>query len=86
MFPLNEDVVCTYIDLDMLIETCGLSQTEKLIVSYLMQGYGLSDIAEYLGHARQTSNEMFDRAVEKITAENNRRWEACHSDKPCSAL
>lgn len=54
------------------------------VVDFLMQGYGLSDIADYLGHARQTSDTIFDRAVEKIVQQNNRRWEECYGDKPLS--
>lgn len=84
VFPLDEDVICTYMDLDRLIETAGLSETENKIVQYLMQGYAISDIAECLGHVRQTSETMFERAVEKIVAKNNADWVACYSDKPMS--
>lgn len=86
VFPLDEDVICTYIDLDDLIENAGLSETERKIVRYLMEGYGISDIAEYLGHARQTSEEMFARAVDKIVAKNNARWEACRCDRKMSEI
>lgn len=86
VFPLEDDVLCTYIDLDVLIEACGLSQMEQKIVDWLMQGYGLTDIAEVLGYVRQTADTMFDRAVEKIVSENNRRWLSCYSDKPISQM
>lgn len=55
---------------------------EKAIVGYLMQGYGISDVADYLGHARQTTDTMFDRAVEKIVARNNQSWRDCYEDRP----
>ena len=51
-----------------------------------MQGYGLSDIADYLGHARQNTSVMLDRAVAKIVEQNNRSWEECYSDRPASAF
>lgn len=84
VFPLDEDVLCTYMDLDALIDAAGLSETEAKIVDFLMQGYGLSDIADYLGHARQTSDTMLERAVEKIVAANNQRWDECYGEKPLS--
>ncbi len=55
---------------------------EKAIVTFLMQGYGVSDVADYLGHARQTTDTMFDRAVEKIVARNNQLWTECYADRP----
>ena len=81
VFPLNEDVLCTYIDLDNLIDSAGLSDTERRIVDYLMQGYGISDIADVLGHARQTASILFDRAVEKIIARNNQVWDECYGSR-----
>ena len=86
MFPLEEDVICTYLDLDSLIDGGGLSDAEKDIVQYVMQGYSISDVAEYLGQARQTADTVFDRAVEKVVAENNRRWTECYSEKPISRM
>lgn len=84
VFPLDENVICTYIDLDVLIDSAGLSDTESKIVDFLMQGYSLGDIADYLGHARQASDTMLNRAVEKIVARNNQRWDLCYGDKPLS--
>jgi len=79
-------VLCTYIDLDRLIETAGLSEGEMQIVQYLMQGYAISDIAEYTTRARQTCDEMFSRAVDKIVRKNNANWEACVCDRKYSEL
>ncbi len=83
-FPLNDDVLCVYIDLDRMIDTAGLSPMEGQIVSLLMEGYALSDIADHFGHARQTAGVMFDRAVEKIVEANNAAWEAVYSDRKYS--
>ena len=47
-----------------------------------MQGYGLSDIADYLGHSRQATDILFDRAIDKMVAYNNQRWNECYSDRP----
>jgi len=79
-----EDVLCIYIDLDSLIETCGLSPTEGKIVQDLMYGYTISDIAEYYKVARQTCDTMFHRAVDKIVRENNKRWIEVNCDAKAS--
>ncbi len=86
VFPLEEDVICTYLDLDSLIDGCGLSDAELETVQYLMQGYSISDIADYRGQAKQTTDTLFSRAVEKVVAENNRRWMECYSEKPISRM
>ncbi len=83
-FPMNDNVLCVYIDLDRLIDPAGLSPMEGQIVALLMEGYSLSDIADHFGHARQTAGVMFDRAVEKIVAANNTAWEAVYSDRKYS--
>ena len=59
---------------------------ESTIVDCLMQGYSLSDTADYLGHVRQAVSVMFDRAVEKIVARNNQNWEDCYSNRPISQM
>lgn len=71
---MAEPVLCTYFDLDRLIENCGLSQGQREIVSLLMDGYTLSDIAEESGRGLTTVDVQFRRAVEKIVQENNRLW------------
>lgn len=65
---MNEDVICTYLDLDDLILVCGLSASEEQVVKYVMRGYAVADIADYYGGARQTYNKFYSRAVEKICA------------------
>ncbi len=79
-----EEVMCIYIDLESLIESCGLSPTEKKIVGDLMYGYTISDIAEYYKVARQTCDVMFHRAVDKIVRENNKRWIEVNCDAKAS--
>jgi len=79
-----EDIVCIYIDLDSLIESCGLTPGENRVVQNLMMGYALSDIAEHYGVTRQTCSVLLKRAVEKIVAENDRRWMAVNSDAKAS--
>lgn len=82
VFPLNEDVICIYADLDSLIERCGLSNAERVTVEYVMRGYALSDIADHFGKTRQTFEIMFGRAVKKIVKQNNADWDETYSDRP----
>ncbi len=51
---MYEPVYCTYLDLDRLIETCGLSDGQRRIVDDLMTGHTLTDIAVAQGCAQQT--------------------------------
>lgn len=77
VFPLNEDVICIYADLDSLIDRAGLSKQERLTVDLLMKGYILADIADHYGKSIQNFDILFRRAVKKIVRQNNADWEAC---------
>ena len=48
---------------------------ERETVTYLMKGYSLPDIAAHFGKTRQTYENLFKRAVEKIVECNNQDWE-----------
>lgn len=81
-----DDVVCTYADLDTLIDTCGLSASERFTVGELMKGYGFTDIAEEFGGERQTYYTLFKRAVEKIVSANNLHWEEVYADRAARGI
>ena len=74
VFPFSEPILCTYMDLDRLIETSGQSASERKVVAWLMQGYSMSDIAERHGTSRQTIDAIFRRAVGRIVEAARRRW------------
>ena len=74
VFPFSEPVLCTYIDLDMLIDEAGLTRAEDKIVRWLMEGYMMSDIAEYYGTTARHVGILFKSAVEKICAADVHRW------------
>lgn len=71
---LREVVRDTYIDLDQLIGCCGLSETQHRVLTLLMRGATLTDIAEMDGCTVGTVNIHLGRAVEKIVRENNENW------------
>lgn len=81
MFPLNEDVLCTYVSLDSLIERAELSGAERATIKLMMQGYSLADIAEHYGRTRQNFDILFRRAVKKIVQRNNDDWMEVHARK-----
>lgn len=41
-----EDILTTYIDLDVLISECGLTEKEKFLVTRLMDGYTVRDFTD----------------------------------------
>lgn len=74
---INEDVITTYIDLDNLIETCGLTVRQRFILEELMSGGKIQDVANFLKIDRKTLSESVDSSIEKIVRKNNEIWEAC---------
>jgi DNA-directed RNA polymerase specialized sigma24 family protein len=78
---LRETVRDTYIDLDQLICRCGLSETQHRVISLLMQGASLTDIAELDGCTVGTVNIHLRRAIEKIVRENNENWGRVYGKK-----
>lgn len=74
VFPFSEPVLCTYIDLDILIDEAGLTKAEDKIVRWLMEGYRMNDIAEHHGTTARHVGILFRRAVEKICEANVHRW------------
>ena len=64
---MSEPVTVTYMDLDRLIDTCGLSDEEMKIVDLLMRGWTKSDIDELLDI---DSAAILNGAVDKIVEQN----------------
>lgn len=71
---ISENVICTYADLDKLIEKAELSNGERRVVNLLMEGYSLSDIAAENNGDPRAYRVMFQRAVKKIVHEHNENW------------
>lgn len=70
----SEPILITYIALEKLIGSCGMSPMEQKTVDYLMMGYSAADIADHLGKTRQTVETYFKRAVAKICERNDEMW------------
>ena len=76
---MDTERMCTFMDLDNQIETCGLSKSERQTVDMQMDGYGMSDVAERYQIAVATVSSYQDRAVAKIVEANNKRWSEVYS-------
>jgi len=74
MIDMDEPIRCTYIDLDQLIERCGMNGRQEVTVTLLMLGYSCGDIAEMINCSRQEIQAAFKRAILKIIRCNNAGW------------
>ena len=69
--PFNEDIICTYIDLDRAIENCGLTDIQRLVIEQTMRGYDPTDIGNHCfktAVTRQTVHGHINAAVARISA------------------
>ena len=78
---VRENIRATYIDLDRLIEGRRLSRRQAEVVRLLVNGLSLTDIASEQGWLVSTVSNHLDRAAERISAENSRRWYAKYGKK-----
>lgn len=78
---LFEPTLSTYIDLDLLIDTCGLSVQQQKIVSQLMNGYGMTDVAGCLNITHQAAKVQYQRALQKIASRNEQKWLEVYTKK-----
>lgn len=79
---INEDMLCLYIDLDRLIESASLSPLQQTVVTEVMKGYSITDIAEELTVSKQLVATSLSRAADKIAETNNRIWKKTYADAP----
>lgn len=82
VFDLNESIVCTYADLDTLIDTCGMTDGQHTTVAMLMAGYTIADIASICCLAADLVFAAFREAVARIVAQENRCWDATYHVQP----
>ena len=76
VFPFSEPVLVTYMDLDMQIETAGLTKAERKIVDWVMEGYAIGDIAEHTGANLGRIELLISSAAKKISDKNNKNYKS----------
>lgn len=67
----EEPIICTYMDLDSLIENCKLTKMQSYVVDQQMRGYAQADIADNLGLTRASISMHFTGAVKRLIESNN---------------
>lgn len=79
--PMSEPISVTYLDLERLIDTGGLTDDETIVVERLMMGYTRTDIAEAMKWGTEKVSDLFTSAVEKIVERNEYEWYRCMANR-----
>ena len=74
MSDIAEPILCTYMDLDRLIEQSGMTAEQREVIEWIMQGYSETDIAQERGSSRQAVCRLLRDGVGRIVAANNAQW------------
>lgn len=72
--PMSEPITVTYLDLESLIDGCGLTEAQHAVVEMLMQGWSLQDIADVSHCEEKEVAGALTASVRMIVEENKRRW------------
>lgn len=70
----NESILATYIDLDALIASADLTDKQRAVISLLMKGYTVQDIADECNKDQSAISHLFNRAIEKLVSADTKRW------------
>lgn len=70
----NENIICYYTTLDSLILSASLTNIQKEILKYIMQGYSMSEISNLYSKPIQEINVQFTRTVDKIIDANKQKF------------
>lgn len=76
-----EDVLCTYMDLDKLIEDCEFNERQIKLIRAVMDGYSTRDIDEMWGWSDGRAEKTLQAMTRRIMRENDRRWKRCYGGK-----
>lgn len=78
----EEEIICTYVDLDYIISKTRLSKNQKKVLALYMRDYDEKDISDVLGIKEVTVNSMINTICEKIVDRNYEEWKSwVHWDK-----
>lgn len=73
-YQLQETMLCLYASLDSLIHHTVLTDKEREIITWYMQGCAAEEISETTGVSRQAVSKTMHNAVRKLTAQNHTDW------------
>lgn len=74
IYPMNQELICLYIDLDNLISRCKLNVKQRFIINKLMLGYTTRDVAKMFKQTTHSIDKSFDVICEKIKKLNDLDW------------
>ena len=72
--------MCAYVDLDRLIAEAPLTALELRVVKGLMEGLGVTEMANLYGDTRQAYGGYLRRAVAKIVKRSKVQWAQSHGE------
>ena len=72
----EEEVLCTYADLDNLINKVKLNEVQNKVLELYMRGYDEIDIAEELYIKEVTVNSTINTICKRIVEENYEQWKS----------
>ncbi len=78
-YQLQETMLCLYASLDSLIQQTMLTDKEREIIGWYMQGCAAKEISETMGVSRQAVSKTMHKAVRKLVAQNHAEWLKCVS-------
>lgn len=72
----EEGILCTYVDLDNLINKVRLNEIQNEVLKLYMRGYDEVDIAEELDIKEVTVDSTINTVCKKIVKENYEQWKS----------
>lgn len=83
-FALSETVLCTYMDLDRLIDACRFAIRQLRMLKRLMAGATIVDIAQMENQPVERVERDFRNIVSRITRQHRKNWIDIHARKSAS--
>jgi hypothetical protein len=71
---VNQELICLYVDLDLLIEECGLSQDDKQIIQFYEMGFSKQDISDMTGDSTKSVATKIRNIAKQICELNFEKW------------
>lgn len=78
-FGVAEEILCTYIDLDRLIDACHFDRPQRTLLNAVMEGYSLHDMDELYGWKDGCAENAVRAMTKRIVRQNDRQWKAFHN-------
>lgn len=64
---MNTELMCIYVDIEKAIKNINLTNQQKKVLYYYMEGWTEYDIAEFMGITRQVAHNHLSLVIKKIS-------------------